>query len=89
MDILRLTMASLDLMIDFVNLVVTMSAVSGLISQMQEKANLSTPPRREQRFEESKSGSMSMRRSVRYTVVHLKQKTKPLIPSSQTRLEHR
>ena len=71
-------MASLDLMIDLQNLVVTMSAVSGLISHTHEKANRSTPPRSEQRLEDNNSGNMSILRSVRYTVVHLMTKTQSL-----------
>ena len=67
----RFTMASLDLMIDLQNFVVTISAVSGLISHTHEKANRSTPPRSEQRLEDNNSGNMSILRSVRYTVVHL------------------
>ena len=61
-------MASRDLMMDLWNLVLTISA-SGVISQTQEKANRSTPPRREHRLELRSSGTMSMRRSVRYTEV--------------------
>ena len=66
-----ITMASFDLMMDLVNFVEMILAVSGSISQMHEKAKRSTPPRSEQRFEESRRGSMSIRRSVKYTVVHL------------------
>ena len=58
-------------MMDLVNFVEMILAVSGSISQMHEKAKRSTPPRSEQRFEESRRGSMSIRRSVKYTVVHL------------------
>ena len=43
---------------------VTKSAVIGFTSQIQEKANLSTPPRKEHKLPESSVGSMSIRRSI-------------------------
>ena len=59
--------AARDLMMLFANCFLTIWA-SCVISQMQENANLSSPPRSEHRLELSNSGTISIRLSTRYTV---------------------
>mmetsp|Transcript_43394 Transcript_43394/g.131153 ORF Transcript_43394/g.131153 Transcript_43394/m.131153 type:complete len:339 (+) Transcript_43394:763-1779(+) len=61
--------AAWDLMIALQHLTSTISA-SDVISQTTENVSLSTPPRSEQMSVVNKLGSMSVRRSTRYTVVH-------------------